>query len=127
MGAFDGGLGNPPINSTGFLPVTGPSTSTLLAELDSTQLGTKDFRASQSRLYRVNWILGADTNVTWQCESATDTSLGSGVDIFFPKTPSGQSAQYVTSHSLTRDMRLRARLFSTGANGAAYISAEPVT
>jgi hypothetical protein len=127
MGAFDSGLGNPPINSTGFLPVAAPSTSTLLAELDSTQLGTKDFRAGQSRLYRVNWILGADTNATWQCESATDTSLGSGVEIFFPKTPSGQSAQYVTSHSLSRDMRLRARLFSTAVNAAAYISAEPVT
>lgn len=127
MGAFDSGLGNPPINSTGFAPVSGPSTSTLLAELDSTQLGTKDFRSGQSRLYRVNWILGADTNVTWQCETANDTGLGSGVEIFYPKTPSGQSAQYVTSHSLSRDQRLRARLFSTGANAAAYISAEPVT
>lgn len=126
MGAFDIGLGNLPINSTS-APVTGPSTSTLLAELDSTQLGTQLLAGSRSVLFRVNWILGADTNVTWQCESCTSTSLNSGVDIFYPKTPTAQAGQYVTSHALTKDMRLRARLYSTGANAAAYISAEPLT
>jgi hypothetical protein len=126
MGAFDLGLGNVAINSTGFAPVGAPSTATLLAELDSTMLGTVNFSAGQSRNYRVNWVLGADTNVTWQCESATSTALNAGADIFYPKTPTGQSGQYVTSHVLTKDMRLRARLFSTGANAAAYISAEPL-
>ena len=127
MGAFDVGFGNPPINSTGFSPVSAPSTSTLIAELDSTQLGTKDFRGSQSRQFRVNWYLGADTNVTWQCETATSTDLASGQDVVFLKTPTGQTGQYVTSHVLSRDMRLRARLFSTGVNAAAYISAEPLS
>lgn len=126
MGAFDGGFGNPPINSTGFVPVAAPSTATLLAELDSTQLGTYRFVGSQSRLYRVNWIMGADTNATFQCESASDTGLATGVDVFYPKTVPNQSAQFVTSHTLTKDMRLRVRLFSTAVNAAAYISAEPL-
>lgn len=127
MGAFDLGLGNQPINSTS-APVTGPSTTTLLAVLDSTQLGTANFAGSQHRLFRVNWILGSDTNTTWQCETALDSGLSSAsfVDVFYPKTITGQSAQYVTSHVLTKNMFLRARLFSTGANAAAFISAEPI-
>jgi hypothetical protein len=128
VGAFDfGSLGNTPINSTS-APVAAPSTSTLLAELDSTQLGTKDFDATQSRLFRVSWVLGADTNVTWQCESALNTGLSSAsfVDVFYPKTATALSAEFVTSHVLTKNMRLRARLFSTGANAAAFISAEPL-
>lgn len=122
-----GDFGNRPINSTGFAPVTGPSTATLLAELDSTVLGTVNFRVGQSRIFQVTWIIGADTNVTWQLESAASSSLADGVDVIFPKTPTGQSAQYVTFHTLEKDYRLRARLFSTGANAAAYISAVPLT
>ena len=34
--------GNPPINSTLAAPVANPDTATLIAELDSTQLLTKD-------------------------------------------------------------------------------------
>ncbi len=127
MGAFDLGFGNPPINSTGFVPVNAPSTATLIAELDSTQLGTKDFRTGQSRMYRVSWILGADTNATWQCGSATSTDLSAGAVEFFPKTATGQSGQFVTTHVLEKDWRLRARLFSTAVNAAAFISAEPLT
>lgn len=125
MAFFD--WGNKPHNSTGFAPVSGPSTSTLLAELDSTVLGTKDLKVGQSFTVNVTWIVGADTNVTWQLETATDTGLGSGVDIIYPKTPTGQSAQYVTKHTLEQNYRLRARLFSTGANAAAFISAEKLT
>lgn len=119
--------GNRPINSTGFAPVAAPSTSTLLAELDSTQLGTASFVPGQSRGVQVTWIIGADTNVTWQLEMSASTALNSGVDAIYPKTPTGQSGQYVTTHVLEKDYRLRARLFSTGANAAAYISAEPLT
>jgi hypothetical protein len=127
MGAWDfSNLGNKPINSTGFAPVGAGSTSTLYAELDSTRLGTKDFIADQHRLFQVTWIVGADTNVTWQLETATDTALANGVDVIYAKTPTGQSAQYVTCHVLTKDMRIRARQASSGANGAAYISAVPL-
>lgn len=119
--------GNKPINSTGFAPVTGPSTSTLLAELDSTVLGTVGYSAGREVLHQVTWIVGADTNVTWQLETATDTGLASGVDVIFPKTPTGQSGQYVTVHTLKKDYRIRARLASTGANAAAFISAVPLT
>lgn len=127
MGAFDVGLGNKPINST-YAIVTGPDTSTLIAELDSTQLGTVNFRAGQSRLFRVSWIVGADTNATWQLESATDTNVASGVDKLFPKSAPSQSGQYVTTHVLEKDMRLRARVASSLAVAAtAFISAEPLT
>jgi hypothetical protein len=121
--------GNAPINgaSTGFAPVSAPSTATLLYELDSTQLGTVNFRTGQKQIVQVKWILGADTNVTWQCEMSNSTNLNAGVDIFYPKTITGQSAEYITEHELQKDYRLRARLFSTGANAAAWISAMPWT
>lgn len=118
--------GNPPINST-YVPVAAPSTATLIAELDSTQLGTKDLVTGQKLLVRVNWVVGGDTNVTWQLESATSTALANGVDKLYPKTATGQSGQFVSYHELLKDYRLRARLFSTGANAAAYISAEVLT
>lgn len=119
--------GNPPINSTGFVPVGAGSTTTLYAELDSTRLGTKDLATGQKQLFQVTWIVGADTNVTWQLETCTSTALNAGVDVIYPKTPTGQSAQYVTCHELFKDYRIRARQFSTGASGAAYISAVPLT
>lgn len=119
--------GNQPINSTGFTPVAAPSTSTLLAELDSTQLGTASFGAKQIRIFQVTYVLGADTNVTWQVGTCASTALNAGVDEFYPKTPTGQSGQYVMQHVLEKDYRIRARMFSTGAGGAAYISAVPLT
>ena len=77
----------------------------------------------------VNWILGADTNVTWKLEAALSTGLGATatVDVIFVKTPTAQSGQYVTRHELQKDYRLRARLASTGANAAASIRAEVLT
>lgn len=124
MSYFD--VGNTAINST-YVPVSGPDTSTLIAELDSTQLGTKDFAVGKQQNFRVIWVLGADTNATWQCETATSTALNAGVDVFFPKSAPSQSGQYVTSHRLGKDYRIRARLFSTAVNASAFISAEPLT
>jgi hypothetical protein len=128
MGAYDfGGLGNKAINSTGAGVVANPSTSSLIAEIDSTQLGTQNFKVGQDRTFRVSWILGADTNATWQCETATDTGLGSGVDVVPIKTATAQSGQFVTMHSLTKDMRIRARLFSSlTGTVTAFLSAEPL-
>jgi len=119
--------GNTPVNSTGFVPVNAGSTVTLYAELDSTQLGTAFFKPGQSLRVQVTYILGADTNVTWQVGTCASTALNAGVDEFYPKTPTGQSAQYVVQHTLEKDYRIRARQFSSGANGAAYISAVPLT
>jgi hypothetical protein len=128
MGAFDyGGLGNQSINSTG-APIGAPSTATLIAFLDSTQLGTKDLVVGQHRAYRVNWMLGADTNATWKCEVAKDAGLSSAswVDVFYPKTVTSMSAQYVTNHVLAKDQFLRVRMDSTGSGASAFISAEPL-
>lgn len=119
--------GNPPINSTGVAPIGAGSTSTLYAELDSTRLGTAGYRPGQSGLFQVTYIMGADTNVTWQVGSCASTALSAGVDEFYPKTPTGQSAQYVIQQTLEKDYRLRIRQFSTGANGAGYISAVQLT
>lgn len=119
--------GNKPVNSTGFVPVGAGSTATLYAELDSTQLGTAYFNTGQSRLYQVTYVMGADTNVTWQAGTCASTALNAGVDEFYPKTPTGQSAQYVMQHTLEQNHRIRVRQFSSGANGAAYISAVPLT
>ena len=123
--------GNPPINSTTG-PQATPSTAVLMAELDSTQLGTKDLVAGQKKLVTVTWIVGGDTNANWQLETCTSTALGAGVDMIFPKTPTNQSAQYVTCHELFKDYRIRARVApSTMGNGGAamhaYISAEVLT
>ena len=124
MAWFD--RGNHPINSTG-APVSAPSTATLIAELDSTQLGTANLVTGQKFIVTATWIVGADTNATWQLECAASTASTAGIDIFYPKTPTGQSAQYVTRHELFKDYRLRARLFSTAVNASAYISAEKLT
>lgn len=119
--------GNPPINSTS-APASNPSTATLVAELDSTQLGTQNLAPNQKLLVRVNWILGADTNATWQCEATASTALNAGVDVFFPKTGTAQSGQFVTYHQLLKDYRLRARLQSTfTASATAFIAAEVLT
>lgn len=120
-------FGNAPVNSTGFAPIGAGSTTALFAEVDSTQLGTKDFRADQKMLVQVTWIVGGDTNITWQLETCNSTALGAGQDVVYVKTPTAQSAQYVTRHALFKDYRVRARQFSSGANGAAFISVEPLT
>jgi hypothetical protein len=125
MAFFD--WGSKPITSTGFLPVSVGSTSTLYAELDSTMLGTVNFKTGQSMLVQATYIVGGDTNITWQIGTCASTALNAGIDEFYVKTPTGQSAQYVMQHVLEKDYRIRVRQFSTGNNGAAYISAVPMT
>ncbi len=124
--------GNQPIQSTGSNPVANPSTSTLIAEIDSTQLGTASFAPSQHKNLQVTWLVGADTNATWQLEVAGSTSLTAGpstsVDMLWVKTPSGQSGQYVTTHKVGPKARVRARVNSTFTGSAvASIIAEYLT
>jgi len=122
MAFFD--AGNRPISSTSTPPIGAGSTTALYAILDSTMLGTKDFRTDQKGIAQVTWIMGADTNVTWQCEVCTSTALNAGVDVFFPKTITAQSAQYVTKVELYKDYLIRIRQASSGANGTGYLIAE---
>lgn len=119
--------GNAPINSTS-APVATASTAALLAELDSTMLGTKDLAVNQKCIVNVTWILGGDTNSQFQCETATSTATNAGVDIFYPTVPTLQTAQFVTKHELLKDYRIRARMFSSNSGTVrAYISAEKQT
>lgn len=121
--------GNTPINSTTPQPVTNPSTTTLCAEIDSTQLGTVNLKTGQSLNMRVTWLIGSDTNATWQLETCSDTTLGSGVQIMYVKTPAAQSGQYVTNHVLGPNHRIRARQVTAlgAATTVTTIQAEPVT
>jgi len=116
------GEGNRPVNSTTSIIAAG-STATLYAELDSTVLGTAFYGPSQSQVWQATYIMGGDTNITWQVGACNSTALNAGVDEFFAKTPTGQSAQYVVQHELKKDYRLRIRQASSGANGSGYISA----
>ena len=120
---------NPPIFSTGGGLVTNPSTQTLIAEIDSTQLGSNFFAPDQHRLIQATWLIGADTSATWQLEAAQSTALTAGpstsVDMVWVKTPTGQSGQYVTVHRIGPNGRLRARVNSTfTGNATATIIAE---
>ena len=126
MSWFD--WGNPVVIST-MAPSANPTTGTLAAELDSTQLGTVNYAGGRGVWWRVNWIIGGDTAATWQLEAATSTALSAGQDIVFIKTPLNQSGQYVTTHQLTANMRLRARLQTAIGAGTvvASIQAEPLS
>lgn len=127
--------GNTPINSSGGTTAgswgleTNPSTATLVAEIDSTQLTQV---LSGGSMYLVTWVIGASTNAIWQLEQAQSTSLDittSAVrDLTYVQTPSGQSGQYQLTYKLQKGDRLRARLQAaiTGI-ATAKISAEPLT
>lgn len=121
--------GNPSINSTGATFVSDPSTATLVAELDSTQLGTAFYQAGQSNNVRLTVVLGgnASTNVQWVVDLASSTGLAAAsiVDQKGMFTPAGQSAQYVWQWKLEKDYRIRARVNSSVAGlVAANLQAE---
>lgn len=120
--------GNPPVYSTTPQPVSNPSTGTLCAEIDSTQLGTQNLAVDQKLLVMTTWLVGGDTAVTWQLEAAASTALGASTQVAFVKSPTGQSGQYITVNELYKDYRLRARVNSTfSAAVTATIIAERMT
>lgn len=122
-------FGNPPITSTQGI-VAAPSTASLIAELDSTELLTKDFTSGHQQNFRVTVIAGASTTATFALEHALSTGLGSTALVQAPinfYTPTGQSGQYVFNLRAGRDSRFRLRLSSTAANAAATIQAEALT
>lgn len=102
--------GNVPINST-FAQATDPSTSALLAELDSSNFQI----ASASvvpRMYGVNIYLGGSTGALWVVEHATSTNVASTAvaDRVFLRTASGQTSQFVCNFRLTAGTdRIRVR------------------
>jgi hypothetical protein len=120
-------LGNKPINSTVLGITVAGSTATLFAELDSTQLGTKNFVTGQSRLFQVTYIMGGVAATTWQVGTCNSTALNAGADEFFPQTAAGQSAQFVVQHELTANQRIRIRQLSSAASCSAYLSAVALT
>jgi hypothetical protein len=122
-------FGNPPITSTQGI-AGGPSTATLIAELDSTELLTKDFTSGHQQNYRVSMIAGASTTATFAFEHCLSTGLGSTALVQAPiniYTPTGQSAQYVFNIRAGKDSRFRVRMTSTAANAAATLQAEALT
>lgn len=121
--------GEAPINSTGdHAPVSAPSTSTLIAEIDSTQLGTVNFTPGQTRKYRCTVGVGADSNATWKFEQVPSTALTTSTHAtcWFLKSPPSQTAQYVINCELGRNDRLRIRMDSTQVNACGWIQAEPL-
>ena len=119
--------GNPPINSTNAPSAGGASTTALVAELDSTVLGTKDLVTNQKKLVSVNWIVSSDTVVTLSYGSCLSTGMGSTgwVDRVFVDLPGHQAGQFVTRHELFTNYRLRANLVSSVA-GTASVSISAV-
>lgn len=123
--------GSVPVNSSGGTTAgswgleSNPSTATLVAEIDSTQLAQV---LTGGSVYQVSWLVGASTNAIWQLEQASSTDLAAVRDLTYVQTPSGQSGQYVLSYKLQKGDRLRARL-QTAITGVATakISAEPMT
>lgn len=124
--------GSVPVNSSGGTTAgswgieTNPSTDTLVAEIDPTQLAAV---LSGGSVYQVSWLVGASTNVVWLLEQASSTNLATAPrDLTFVQTPSGQTGQYILSYKLQKGDRLRARL-QTAITGTATckISAEPMT
>lgn len=83
--------GNLPINST-FAPVTDPSTTALLAEIDSSNIGPT---RREERTFAVNIHVGGSTGAYWVVEHATSTTLSAIRDRLFLRTASGQTSQFV--------------------------------
>lgn len=118
--------GNVPIMSTGAGYGSDPSTATLLAEIDSTQLGTI---LSGGQAFQVTAILGASTNAQWLVEQCLSTGMGStavraSVTLI---TPTNMSGQYTWKWKLEPGDRLRARVNSSfTATTSAKLLAEPL-
>lgn len=81
--------GNPPTYSTSAESGTDPSTSTIIAQIQS--LG--------DHLYEARWVVGASTGALWRLELASTTNLSTSFvrhrSMVF--TGSNQSAEFVTT------------------------------
>lgn len=102
--------GDAPVYSTA-TTATNPSTSALLAQLDSTQLLT----INRGGIYQVNAWLGSDTNVLYWVEHCLSTGLGStAIRQRVPlRTAGTQTSQFVLRFKLEQNDLLRVRASTT--------------
>ena len=100
---------NPPIDSTA-AGATDPSTTALLAELDSTNFSNQTSQRS-GRLYTVNIWVGGSTAALWTIEHATSTNIASSAvtSALRVRTASGQHSQFVRVFKLEANDRIRVR------------------
>lgn len=115
---------SPPVNSTAG-QATDPSTSDIVAELDSTQLHT----VNHTQLYDVKVWLGCSTVGDFVLEHCLSTGLGSTAirETTFLRVSPNLTPQYVKRFSLERGDRIRVRVATaiTGSQTAeAKLSAE---
>ena len=117
---------NPPINST-FAAVTDPSTSELLAELNSTHFLTQNVTRGD-RLYGVSVWLGGSTAALWVVEQADSTNIASSAVVGSPiylRTASNQHSQFVLAFKLGAQERIRVRQPSSASGSfTAYLQAQ---
>jgi hypothetical protein len=114
--------GNPPIQSTQAAS-SDPSTSTLIAELNSSN-------GLIGGLYEVRWAVGASTGALFRLEHALSTGLGSTAirDQAMVFTGSNQTSEFVFNYKLEAGDRLRVLTNSSFTGSvAAKISAEQFT
>ena len=138
MSWFD--WGDKPITSysafssdVGSAVVSNPTSTTLLAEIDSTKLHSGLYGGTSTNLHRtfqVTCKVGASSNGSFLLEAAPSTALASTavrrrVVIF---SPPNQTAQYTDYWTLQSGDRLRVLVASTfTGNTFAEISAVPLT
>jgi hypothetical protein len=121
--------GTPPIHSTQVEVSGGVSTTALLAEIDSTVLGTAALTEGRSITAHVTWTIGGSSNWAMVLEQALSTGLGSTAirRVTGVYGLAMQSQQFETRHVLQKDDRLRVRATSTLTSAFATIQAEPLT
>lgn len=127
--------GGPEIHSTGAGTANNPSTATLVAEIDSTQLGIvtgaatvggKNGRTSPARLMAT---LGGSTSCDWRLEKSVSSTLADAPNFLVPSilTPTGQSGVYQFSIMVEPGDRIRARLNSSLTGSAsAFLQVDPL-
>ena len=118
--------GNVPIVSTGAGFTSDPSTATLLAEIDSTQLASI---LPTGQPFQVTAVIGASTNAQWRIEQCLSTGTGSTAvrDLVTILTPTAMSGQYTWKWQLQPGDRIRARVNSSfTATASAKLFAEPL-
>lgn len=126
------GFGNRVFGSTQMGVTVNPTTATLCAEVDFN--GTNASARSGGEQVRVTWIVGAQTTLaTFVLEhtlstgmdmttAASDTRTACAIPVLIS---SGQSAQFVTGHTVNPGDRFRVRIASSFTGGVtAYIGAE---
>lgn len=109
---------NPTVESTALGVTSNPSTATLLAEIDSTQMPV--IRGGQRM--GVTWIVGVQSTLcTFLLEQALSTGLDmstAGRSQTVVEVSSGQSAQFFTKHTVEQGDRFRVRVNSSFTGGA---------